>query len=174
MVAVSFCAAASGAFATLLLKLVSEALSDVVVKQEAWSPGPAALSLVCLAFFSPFELYLLNSLIAGSPVTFAVPIYESLLIVLNVTMGGTFFEELAHLDDFAGAFVAGVLLVGLGVCLLSLDHAPEASSPIALEEGSVRVCDKTDAAAHSDGLERAHSLELLCLRRSCPMAWRLC
>jgi hypothetical protein len=161
VVAVSFSAASCGGFATLLLKLVSE-LGVRVAKQTQEIDPPAAVMIVSsLAFFAPYELYQLNGLIAGSPVTFAVPLYESLLIVLNVCLGGAFFRELQELESYFG-FTTGVLLVGIGVCALSADHGSHHDTEI--KEDIMREGSGCSSLVHAIEEGRVHSAKMSALR----------
>lgn len=119
----SFSAAVCGTFSTLILKILSESTRDLVEGNSFLSRGPMAVCIGFLCFFAPCELYLLQKLIATSPVTFAVPLYESLLIALNVAMGGVFFGEFPHFGVAGAVFSFGIALVGTGVVLLSYEHA---------------------------------------------------
>ena len=71
---------------------------------EAASAGPAALiahgglpavlvALLGLLTCAPLQLYLLNACLVSSPVSYAVPVYQALLVLLTTMAGGLFFKE---------------------------------------------------------------------------------
>jgi len=119
----SFTAAACGAYAQLLLKVVAEAMG------RSWGPHhdnqlDKPSFWICLAsvlIFAPFELYLLNSVLASCDVVTAVPIFQALLLTLTVATGGVFFKEFGELTDINLAlFTLGGLLVGASMGWLAL------------------------------------------------------
>jgi hypothetical protein len=117
----AFTAAGCGALSQMCLKIVATAIRETV----SGKPGLTSLafwaSLFGLAAFAPLQLVLLNSTLAGSPVSFAVPVYQTLLIVLTILAGGTFFLEFGSMDAAHGlVFGLGVALAVVGLCILSL------------------------------------------------------
>jgi multidrug transporter EmrE-like cation transporter len=72
------------------------------------------------ALTAPLQLYLLNSTLASSPVSYAVPLYQALLIMLTAAAGGIFFREFAHISAQNGAlFLLGVATAMGGLAMLS-------------------------------------------------------
>jgi len=115
----AFGAASSGALSQLCLKEVSSALHSALQGQTFLQPHVLAVILGLLAF-APLQLVLLNSTLINSPVVFAVPLYESLLIIWTITAGGTFFGEFNQMPpEHLIIFCTGVLASILGLCILS-------------------------------------------------------
>merc|ERR1711957_154161 len=79
-------------------------------------------ALVLLVVFASIQLYLLNAIIAGSPVTLAVPLFQSLLITLQVATGGTFFREFDDFGPKAAGFVVGAAFVVSGIAAISSEQ----------------------------------------------------
>lgn len=120
----AFTAAACGALANLILKVVGVAVRSLFADDGRLPRQTTVLCVTLLIAFAVFELYVLNSALANSPVALAVPIFQALLITLQVATGGTFYREFvgisgAHLAGFS----FGALLVIIGVMVLSAEQA---------------------------------------------------
>lgn len=120
----AFTAAACGALANLCVKILGVALRSLT-KSDGVGRLPPQTTAVCVALIialASLELYVLNSVLANSPVALAVPLFQALLITLQVATGGTFYREF---DSLGGArlagFVFGALVVVVGVTMLSYE-----------------------------------------------------
>ena len=64
--------------------------------------GPVAsqpavyVAIFGLGLTAPMQLYLLNTTLASSPISYAVPVYQALLVMLTTAAGGLFFQEFKH------------------------------------------------------------------------------
>ena len=118
----AYCASVSGAQSQLFLKVISVGLHTIGTGDASAATSPAfIISLLGLAFAAPLQLILLNSTLASSPVGYAVPLYQALLIILTAAAGGIFFREFAHSSVGSSvAFAVGSLVSILGLALLSL------------------------------------------------------
>lgn len=126
----AYAAASCGALSLNFLKVLALAMRSEAVgrasgaRNELVSPH-VLLALAALATYAPLQLALLNSALVHSPVSFAVPMYESLLIVLSIVAGGTFYREF---DGMSAAstygFLSGVTVTVTGLALLALSHSP--------------------------------------------------
>jgi len=115
-----FTAAGCGALSQMCLKIVSTALREKFNGRPALRSFAFFASLLGLAVFAPLQLVLLNRTLATSPLSYAVPLYQTMLIILTILAGGTFFLEFGSMDRLHGLlFTCGVLLATLGLCLLS-------------------------------------------------------
>jgi len=75
---------------------------------------------VGLAATAPLQLYLLNMTLASGAVTFTVPLYTSLIMILTIAAGGLLFEEFVDVDKgFTIAFCLAVFCVMVGLFVLS-------------------------------------------------------
>ena len=122
-------AAACGALSQTFLKIISEAIASTPPPKGSPSPWASPVSwcsLLGLAISAPLQLYLLNSTLASSPVAFAVPLYQSLLVITTLIAGGTFFREFEHISVASAAYFSlGVLAAMLGLAILSRKPAEE-------------------------------------------------
>ena len=131
----AYCAAACASLTQVFMKVLSSAVR-VGTRDGAslWREPLLYIAAGGLATSAPTQLYLLNSSLASSSVTLAVPAYQSLVIILTIATGGIFFQEFAGYTPAAAAsFVAAVLMVMAGLAVLSYQHQ-ERPTATALEE----------------------------------------
>lgn len=85
-----YSAAACGAFSQLFLKIVMVAIRTLINGDSSplWMPVTWG-SAVGLATTAPLQLYLLNMTLASGAVTFTVPLYTSLIMILTIAAGGS-------------------------------------------------------------------------------------
>ena len=85
-----------------------------------WRHPPAYIALGGLGIAAPLQLWMLAATLGGGSVASAVPMYQSLLIVLSVAAGGVFFREFESMSSrsVAGFAVGGVVAMA-GVAVLS-------------------------------------------------------
>jgi len=129
--------------------------------------GVDLFALSALAFFASLELYLINAIIAGSPVTLAVPLFQSLLITLQVATGGAFFREFDNFGPKAVGFVLGAIFVVSGIAVLSSEQRKcaremETSEPlkhsvsgISLDEGICPDCESVEESGRTQDCSNA-------------------
>jgi len=124
----AYSAAVCGALSQLFVKVVAVALHGAhgdfsSEKSPLRSPAPfAALSGLC--FTAPLQLYLLDTALTGASVSYAIPCYQALLIVLTTISGGIFFNEFGAMTyDHMACFGVGVALATCGLALLSAKPA---------------------------------------------------
>jgi hypothetical protein len=153
----AYAAASCGALSLNFLKVLALAMRSAAEpsaepreRNELLAPH-CGLALLALASYAPLQLALLNTALVHSPVSFAVPMYESLLIVLSIVAGGTFYREFDGMSAAATyGFGAGVLVTVCGLALLALSHAPperlQSPAATALSAGG-----EIDDGADSDG-----------------------
>ncbi|EOD23359.1 hypothetical protein EMIHUDRAFT_442083 [Emiliania huxleyi CCMP1516] len=128
-----FAAALFGAFSQTFLKMVAE-VAEVTISQdgekagEAWTSWIPYISILGLVVCAPMQLILLNLTLRAMPVQYAVPLYQSLLMIATMTTSGLFFKEFsdeawACKQDTCGLypslFGAGVLIALVGLIGLS-------------------------------------------------------
>lgn len=131
----AYSSAVCGALSQLFMKVVSLAL------HETATTGPAALiasgglpavivALAGLLSTAPLQLYLLNGTLASSPVSYAVPVYQALLVLLTTAAGGLFFGEFQRTTlgsdcAYAGGGVlaiAGLVVLGAAASATAGKH----------------------------------------------------
>lgn len=161
----AYAAASCGALSLNFLKVLALALRSVVEPRAAGSRNElfalhSWLSLLALAVYAPLQLALLNTVLVHSPVSFAVPMYESLLILLSIVAGGTFYREF---DGMSAAltygFVAGVVVTVCGLGLLALSPAERRGHAHAQQSAVLADSELLDDGS-SDG-RMADALEVL-------------
>ena len=116
----AYTASVCGALSQLFMKVVSLAIHDATsVGAGAVLKEPAVfVALAGLVTCAPLQLYLLNSTLASSPVSYAVPVYQALLVMLTTAAGGIFFlefEKTSVTGDLAYGFGGAAAIVGLMV-----------------------------------------------------------
>lgn len=118
-----------GALSNLIIKIVGGGVMAFIEgRSDQLGVGPTLLTLLLLGFFAPLELYVLNVALGENPVALAVPLFQSLLITLQIATGGTFFQEFESLSASSlGAFAAGAVLVCAGIAALSTQQARRAA-----------------------------------------------
>ena len=115
----AFAAACMATLSQLMLKLVSTALRGLPGALGALGLGLAGLSVT-----APLHLHLLNRTLEGGAVAVAVPLYQSMLIIISSAAGGLLFNEFERLDTTQCAvYTLGLLIATAGLAVLS-SHAP--------------------------------------------------
>jgi hypothetical protein len=150
----AFTAAGCGALSQMSLKIVATAIRETVNGRPALMSLAFWASLFGLAAFAPLQLVLLNSTLANSPVSFAVPVYQTLLIVLTILAGGTFFLEFGTMDAGHGVFFGlGVALSVFGLCILSLRKKGDVAvqTEKAAQNPRAGILDSTSGRASAHG-----------------------
>jgi len=123
----AYTAAACGALSQLFVKVVSIALHEAsVVGAHALAHPAIPVSLIGLLTTAPLQLYLLNSALNSSPVSYAVPFYQALLVLFTTAAGGIFFLEFATTttSDNLAYFGGAALTIG-GLTVLGTTPAQE-------------------------------------------------
>lgn len=111
-------AASSGSLTQVALKVVSLAGKGYVHGKD-FLRLHMVLGLTALVLFAPLQLVLLNAALAWSPTSFAVPIYQCLLVLLTIVGAGTFFEEFGQMTwNWMAGFVLGVVLSIAGLLVI--------------------------------------------------------
>lgn len=129
----AYSAAACGSLTQVFMKIISTTIrvsfqegvgaADGSRSRHFWREPLFYISLCGLVSCGPAQLYLLNSTLASSSLTFAVPAYQSLIIILTIASGGIFFNEFSQYDlHDAARFLAAVMLVMVGLAVLSHQH----------------------------------------------------
>lgn len=134
----AYSAAVCGALCQLFVKVVAvtlhEAGGDFAGPHSPWRHFPPYLALLGLLFTAPLQLYLLDTALTGSAVSYAVPVYQALLILLTTAAGGVFFGEFETMTrQQLLAFCAGVATAALGLAVLSASGG-QAADEIAPQE----------------------------------------
>lgn len=84
-----YSAAACGAFSQLFLKVIMVAVRTMINGDSSPLSMPVTwCAAVGLAACAPLQLYLLNMTLASGAVTFTVPLYTSLIMILTIGAGG--------------------------------------------------------------------------------------
>jgi hypothetical protein len=94
-----------------------------------------AVAFVGLALAAPLQLHLLNSTLASSPVSYAVPVYQALLTLLTTAAGGIFFSEFNRMSAQRTLVYAGGAAVSLSG-LIVLGSAAQEAQAAGTSEGS--------------------------------------
>lgn len=129
VVAFAIGSSASGAVTQMSLKVLSNSLRDYFNGTHALVDLPTCIGVLGLIIFAPPQLLLLNSALVNSPLAFAVPLYQTLLILSTVAAGGIFFDEFASISaDWLSAFFCGIMVAITG--LLALGSSSSNSSKL--------------------------------------------
>ena len=90
-----------------------------------------SFTAVLLPCSAPLQLWLLNKALAGAKVSYSVPAYQSLLIVMNLLAAGIFYDEFTCHPEVVPFVAGGILAViaGLGVVHLSPSKARGRTRP---------------------------------------------
>ena len=136
----AYTASVCGALSQLFMKVVSLAIHDATsVGAGAVLKEPAVfVALAGLVTCAPLQLYLLNSTLASSPVSYAVPVYQALLVMLTTAAGGIFFlefEKTSVSGDLAYGFggaaaIVGLMILGKAASDSNADNDEHAESPL--------------------------------------------
>jgi len=109
-----------GGLTQLLFKTAATALVSFVQTGEFPYPNLGAMGtqLSCAACCAIGQVVFLNVAIASSPVAYAVPAYQSALLLITLSLAGTLLDEFAHMDPLHYAlFNIGCALVLCGIVL---------------------------------------------------------
>lgn len=123
---VAVSAASCGALTTVSLKIVSIGFrtlaEDAAVDAGVLlSTGVFPVALVALACCAPLQLYLLNASLGAAPVTYAVPVYQSLNSLSGAFVGAIVFDEFRGVGAHSvSLFAVGMLIAVVGIALLSM------------------------------------------------------
>ena len=133
----AYAAAVCGALSQTFLKSVSVAISysfslpvsdgmswGATALQEVWLQPPMPIALVGVATCAPLQLFLIDVCLASGAVTYAVPLYQALLVSLEIIAAAIFFRELEH-EPIARlfGFALGVAVATAGLVVLSSSEA---------------------------------------------------
>ena len=126
----AYSAAVCGALSQLFVKVVAvtanAAGGDFTGAGSPWRQLPPYLALVGLVVTAPLQLYLLDTALTGSAVSYAVPVYQALLILLTTVLGGVFFGEFDTMSPTGLLiFGAGVATAATGLAVLSAAGADD-------------------------------------------------
>merc|ERR1740117_425618 len=150
----AYSAAVCGALCQLFVKVVAvtlhEAGGDFAGPHSPWRHFPPYLALLGLLFTAPLQLYLLDTALTGSAVSYTVPVYQALLILLTTAAGGVFFGEF---ETMTGqqllSFCAGVATAALGLAVLSASGGQAADEVVPEEpESPVKLRKTRHSYAH--------------------------
>jgi len=128
----AYTAALCGSTSMLLLKIIGSGLRANIETHAELLTRMWICSLFALVVCAVVQLYFLHSTLANSPVSYGVPTYQTLLTLLTIISGGTFFSEFNEmtLTDFVCFFAGvGIALGGVG---LHTQHRKE------VEDGATR------------------------------------
>ena len=166
----AYAAAVCGALSQTFLKSVSVALSySLALRAEAaggggdggddgrawlepWLEPPMWMALIGLAVCAPLQLYLIDVTLASGAVTYAVPLYQALLVLLEIVAAAVFFRELEtmSLSRLLG-FAAGVILATAGLVVLSYANPAPGKSDGADPGARNGLSATLDAASRGNG-----------------------
>mmetsp|Transcript_45367 Transcript_45367/g.151319 ORF Transcript_45367/g.151319 Transcript_45367/m.151319 type:complete len:406 (-) Transcript_45367:141-1358(-) len=164
-----FAAALFGAFSQTFLKMIAE-VAEVTISPpdekkagESWTSWIPYISILGLIVCAPMQLALLNLTLRAMPVQYAVPLYQSLLMIATMTTSGLFFKEFsdkawACKQDTCGLypslFGAGVLIELVGLIGLSRRAEGKGAEPADLPHpGAEAVAMAADEIAEAFGVE---------------------
>lgn len=139
--------AAYGGLTQLLFKTAATAVVSVV---QTWSfPYPSgeamAMQLSCAACCALAQVVFLNVAIGSSPVAYAVPAYQSALLLITLSLAGWLLDEFGRMEPLNyGLFTTGCGFVLLGIALnaVALRRAAmrkeRVDHSLPIEEGKVK------------------------------------
>ena len=147
----SLLAAVAGAMYGGLTQLLFKTAATAVVSfVQTWSfPYPSgeamAMQMLCVACTALGQVVFLNVAIASSPVAYAVPAYQSALLLITLSLAGWLLDEFGRMEPLNfGLFTCGCGLVLVGIVLnaVALRRAASAKERIDLtlpvEEGAAK------------------------------------
>ena len=161
----AYSAAVCGALCQLFVKVVAvtlhEAGGDFAGPHSPWRHFPPYLALLGLLFTAPLQLYLLDTALTGSSVSYAVPVYQALLILLTTAAGGVFFGEFETMTrPQLLSFCAGVATAALGLAVLSASGGQAADEVAPVEpESPVKLARKMRHSYHHPPREGGQPVE---------------
>lgn len=146
----AFAAASCGGLTQVSLKIVATGVRSAI---EAGTGAPlltpvVPIALAGLVSCAPLQLYLLNATLSSSPVKYAVPVYQALLILLSTAAGGLFFVEFksSSAAQMLG-FSCGVAVAIAGIAALSMRAGGRGGGG----RTPVGASDADDGGGHADG-----------------------
>ena len=103
------------------LKCVSEALAVTFAGDNQLLYVGFYVPLLAIAVFAPLNVRLLEETLSHGRATFAIPVYQSILVTTTILAGGAFFGEFETPPSagYVVGFLAGIAIVCLGLGLLS-------------------------------------------------------
>ena len=161
----AYSAAVCGALCQLFVKVVAvtlhEAGGDFAGPHSPWRHFPPYLALLGLLFTAPLQLYLLDTALTGSSVSYAVPVYQALLILLTTAAGGVFFGEFETMTrPQLLSFCAGVATAALGLAVLSASGGQAADEVAPVEpESPVKLARRMRHSYHHPPREGGQPVE---------------
>lgn len=132
--------------------------------ESSWAHPPVWLALAGLVVTAPLQLFLLDRLLAGSSVTAAVPVYQSLLILLTSAAGGIFFREFSTMESGSTVLYAcGMVMAISGIAILSRSNAasgrderiPSSDEEMTDDDGGSTTSPRLDGLADSQAASDA-------------------
>ena len=130
----SLTAALTGALFGGLTQLLFKTCATAVLQffQTGGNPwdsiGSMCLQLCCAASCAVGQVVFLNVAIASSPVAYAVPAYQSALLLITLTLAGWLLEEFAHMEPLHYVLFAvgcGLVLLGIVFNAVALQASPK-------------------------------------------------
>jgi drug/metabolite transporter (DMT)-like permease len=121
VVGAGYTASVCGTYSQLFMKVVSIAAARATHVGPAAFAHPAVfVAITWLLVTTPMQFVLLNVALACAPISFAVPIYQALLVMLTTTAGGLFFHEFARTSAASNmGYALGFTTTLLGVVAMS-------------------------------------------------------
>ena len=145
----AYAAAVCGALSQTFLKCVAVAIAHTLALESpqaalssVWLQPPMWGALGGLVVCAPLQLYLIDVCLASGSVTYAVPLYQALLVTLEIVAAAIFFRELENESSHRLlGFGAGVAIATTGLVVLSRTTAPPSGEAReeAMEGGRKRV-----------------------------------
>mmetsp|Transcript_28917 Transcript_28917/g.92652 ORF Transcript_28917/g.92652 Transcript_28917/m.92652 type:complete len:266 (+) Transcript_28917:1042-1839(+) len=104
-------------------KVITTSFLDLSHLDEAgWSEPITWAAFVLLPCSAPLQLWFLNKALAGAKVSYSVPAYQSLLIIMNLLAAGIFYDEFTCHPEVLPFVAGGILAVLAGLGVLSLTN----------------------------------------------------
>ena len=120
IVVFAYTSALFGSISMLLLKIVGSGIRAALETDSAFPDGFHLICILTLAGCAMVQLGFLHMTLANSPVSYGVPMYQTLLTVLSIIAGGIYFSEFRHMQPMPFlVFVGGVVISLCGVVLHS-------------------------------------------------------
>lgn len=130
----AYAAAVCGALSQNFLKCVSVAVGHSLSLdapdawlRDVWLQPLMWIALAGLALCAPLQLYLIDVCLASGAVTYAVPLYQALLVIIEIIAAAIFFRELESVSpNRLFGFGIGVAVATAGLVVLT--HGEKARS----------------------------------------------
>lgn len=142
-----------GFFSKAVVSIFAKSTQNVSANLGRWEVW---IFLILLPVALVFQVSFLNSSLRSFPAAEAVPLYQSMVVVMGVIFGWTLYNEAAgKTGGQVVGFICGILVILLGICLLLTKRRPVAVTLSVLD--AVKALAVGELLVQVTGLRRART-----------------